>query len=135
MKKAVIAKVAGVKNATNISSRKLPESIKNAISFDVIQLKSFKISLERLPSVVIRCVFQWQIIQTLGFFQRPKGRGRENFPVSKPSDPHFCSHRSHLVSAPPQYECRSRRACEEIKIFPSLPQFCLTLHYACYSFV
>ena len=42
------AKLVGMKIKTRMYSRKLPESIKNAISFDVIQLKNFKIFLERL---------------------------------------------------------------------------------------
>ena len=54
--KAVTAKVVGKKTGTHIYSIKPAGSIKNAISFDVIQFKSFKIFLERFPSVVI-CSF------------------------------------------------------------------------------
>ena len=48
MKKAVKAKAVRMKIRTCIYSRKLPESIKNMISFDVIQFKNFKAFLERL---------------------------------------------------------------------------------------
>ena len=48
VKKAVTAKLVGMKVGIRIYSRKLPKSIKNAISFDVIQSKSFKNFLERL---------------------------------------------------------------------------------------
>ena len=52
------AKVVGMKIQTLIYSWKLPDSIKNAISVDVIQVKSFKIFMERLSLVVILCFRQ-----------------------------------------------------------------------------
>ena len=58
MKKAVKAKVVRTKIQICIYSRKLPESIKNSISFDVIQVKEFKIFIERSSLVVIFCFRQ-----------------------------------------------------------------------------
>ena len=46
----MLAKVVGMKIQTHTCSRKLPESIKSAMSFDTIQLKNFEIFLERLES-------------------------------------------------------------------------------------
>ena len=56
--KAVKAKVVRTKIQICICSKKLPESIKNAISFDVIQVTKFKIFMERLSLVVILCFRQ-----------------------------------------------------------------------------
>ena len=61
--KAVKAKVVGMTIQTRIYSRKLPESIKNAISFDVIQVQDFTILMERLSLVVILCFGQWHIFK------------------------------------------------------------------------
>ena len=58
VEKAVRAKVVRTKIQICTYSRKLPESIKNAISFDVIQVKEFKIFIERLSLVVIFCFRQ-----------------------------------------------------------------------------
>ena len=107
VKKAVKAKVIGMKIQTRIYSRKLPESIKNAISFDVTQVKNFNIFMERLSLVVILCFCQWNIFQRWSVIQRFKGRGHEKFPTGKPPDPRFCLLCSHLVSTPPKYEFRS----------------------------
>ena len=43
-----------MKIQTRIYSRKLPESIQNAMSFDVIQVKNFKIFMERSLLVISR---------------------------------------------------------------------------------
>ena len=58
VEKAVRTKVVRTKIQICIYSRKLSESIKNAISFDVIQVKEFKIFIERLSLVVIFCFRQ-----------------------------------------------------------------------------
>ena len=68
-----------MKIQTRIYSRKLPESIQNAISFDIIQVKNFKTFMERPSLVVILCLRQWHIFQKWGVFQRSKGRGHEKF--------------------------------------------------------
>ena len=68
-----------MKIQTRIYSRKLPESIQNAISFDIIQVKNFKTFMERPSLVVILCLRQWHIFQKWGIFQRSKGRGHEKF--------------------------------------------------------
>ena len=73
-----------MKIQTRIYSRKLPESIKNAIPFDVIQVKNFKIFRERLLLVVILCFRQWHIFQKWGVLQRPKGVVMKNFPRGNP---------------------------------------------------
>ena len=52
------AKVVRKKIQTCMYSWKLPESIKNAISFDVIQVKKIKIFMGRLSFVVILCFRQ-----------------------------------------------------------------------------
>ena len=57
MKKDVKAKVVGMKIQTRIYSRKLSESIKNAV-FDVVQVKNFKIFMERLSLVVMILCFR-----------------------------------------------------------------------------
>ena len=62
-----------MKSQTRIYSRKLPESIKNAISLDVMQVKNFKVFMEKLSFVVI-CFRQKDIFQRRGVFQRSKGR-------------------------------------------------------------
>ena len=80
--------------------RKIPESIQNATSFDVIQVKNFKIFMERASLVMILCLRQWHIFQKWDLFQRSKGRGHEKFPGGKPVDLHLCLLHSHLVSAP-----------------------------------
>ena len=64
---------------TRIYLRKLPESIKNAISSDVIQVKNLKILMERLSLGMILSFCQWHIFQKWGVFQRSEGRGHENF--------------------------------------------------------
>ena len=87
--KAVKAKVAGMKIQIRIYSRKLPESIKNAISLDVIQVKNLKIFMERLSLVVILCFRQWHIFQKWGEIQRSKGRGHEKFFRGQAPDPVF----------------------------------------------
>ena len=86
VKRAVKATIVGMKIQTRIYSRKLPESIKNAISFDVIEVKNFKIFMERPSLVVILCFRQWH----------PR----------TPAFPHFA--RTSL-QPPPQYEFRSNR--------------------------
>ena len=48
MKKAVKAKVVRKEIEICIYSRKIPQSIKNERSFDVIQVKKFEIFMERL---------------------------------------------------------------------------------------
>ena len=102
-----------MKTQTCMYWRKLTESIKNSISFDVIQVENFKIFRERLLLVVILCFRQWHIFQKWGVFQRSKGRGHEKFSRGggKPPDPHFCSLRSHFLSAPPPIWDLLRRAC------------------------
>ena len=73
-----------MKVLTHIYSRKLPKSIKNATSFDVMQLKHFKIFVERFPlskDVVMKV-----------------------FSGGKPPEPHFGSLRLHLFSTPSPYE-------------------------------
>ena len=90
-KTAVKAKVVGMKIGTQLirHSRKLPESIKNGISFDVIQLQNFNFFLEILPSVALLCFFQWQIVQKWGVFQRSRGRGHEKFSRGQAPGPPF----------------------------------------------
>ena len=80
VKKAVKAKVVGTKIQTRIYWRKLPESIKNPMSFDVIQVEIFKIFREGLLLIVILCFRKWHIFQKWGVFQRSKGRCHEKFP-------------------------------------------------------
>ena len=75
----------------------------NAISFDVIEVKDFKIFRERLSLVVI---FSSVISKNGAFSSDLKGVVMKNFSGGKHPDPHFSSLRSHLVSAP-QYEIRS----------------------------
>ena len=70
----------------------------NAISFDVIEVKDFKIFRERLSLVVI---FSSVISKNGAFSSDLKGVVMKNFSGGKPPDPHFFSLRSHLVSAPP----------------------------------
>ena len=102
MKKAVKAKVVGMKIQTLIYSRKLPESIENAISFDVIYKSkiskvSWKFYISRdssLPSVPQS--------PAIGHFSNDlKGVVMKNFPRGKPLDHGFCLLCLHLVSAPP----------------------------------
>ena len=114
MKKTVPAKVMGLKIGTYIYSRRLrgrlPASIKTAISFDVIQLKSFKIFLERLPSVVIRCFFQCLIIQKWDVFQGSKGCVHGQFFRGQAAGPpFFLTSLAPRFSPPPQYRFRSDR--------------------------
>ena len=89
MKKAVKAKVVRMKIQTRIYWKKLPESIQNAISFDVIQVKNFKIFMERPSLVVILCLFQRHFFQKWGVFQRSKGRGHEKFSRGQAAGPPF----------------------------------------------
>ena len=106
-----------------VHSRKLPESIQNAMSFDVIQVKNFKIFMERPSLVVVLCLCQWHIFQKLGISQQSRGCGHEKFPGGKPTDPHFRSLRSYLVSAP-QYLFRSNGPdlyCRKRLIYASIP--------------
>ena len=70
----------------------------NAISFDVIEVKDFKIFRERLSLVVI---FSSVISKNGAFSSDLKGLVMKNFSGGKPPDPHLFSLRSHLVSAPP----------------------------------
>ena len=99
MKRAIKAKVVGLKILTHTYSRKLPESIKNTISFDVIRVKILENFREKLSLVAILCFRHWRNFQKWGAFQRSKGRSHETFSRGKPSDPRFCSLCSHLVSA------------------------------------
>ena len=78
-----------MKIQTRIYSRKLPESIQNAISFDIIQVKNFKTFMERPSLVVILCLRQWHIFQKWGVFQRSKGRGHEKFSRGQAPGPPF----------------------------------------------
>ena len=86
-----------MKIQTRIYSRKLPESIQNAISFDIIQVKNFKTFMERPSLVVILCLRQWHIFQKWGVFQRSKGRGHEKFSRGQAPGPPFW-----LASLPPR---------------------------------
>ena len=79
-----------MKTQTCMCWRNLPESIKNAISFDVIQVENLKIFRERLLLVVILCFRQWHIFQKWGVFQQFKGRGHEKFSRGQaPGTPFF----------------------------------------------
>ena len=64
----------------------------------LIEVKDFKILRERLSLVVI---FSSVISKNGAFSSDLKGVVMKNFSGGKPTDPHFCSLRSHLVSAPP----------------------------------
>ena len=77
MKEAVTAKVVGMKTATRIHSKKLPESIKNAITFDVFQLKVSRFS-GKTPIGCDLLLLSMANCPKIGVFQRSKGRGREN---------------------------------------------------------
>ena len=80
---------------------KLPESIQNAISFDVIQVNNFNIFIERPSLVVILCLRQWQIFQKWGVFQRSKGRGHEKFSRGQaPGPPSFLASLATLFQPP-----------------------------------
>ena len=79
-----------MKIQTRIYSRKLPESIQNAISFDIIQVKNFKTFMERPSLVVILCLRQWHIFQKWGAFQRSKGCGHEKFSRGQAPGPPPC---------------------------------------------
>ena len=102
MKKAVKAKVVRKKIQICIYSRKLPESIKNAIFFYVIQVKRFKIFVERLSLVVILDSVNSTFSKDGAFSNDLKGVVMKIFPGGKPPDPHLCSFHSLLVSAPPK---------------------------------
>ena len=52
----------------------------NSISFDIIQVKNFKIFLELLPSVTIFCFFQWQISKNGAFSNNLKDVVMKSFP-------------------------------------------------------
>ena len=93
----------GMKIQTRIYSRKLPESIKNGISLDVIQEKNFKIVMEIPSLVVILCFHQWHIFQKWGVFQRSKGRDHEKFSRGQAPGRSFLLASLEL----PQYEFRS----------------------------
>ena len=80
---------------THIYSMRLQESIKNAISFDVLQLQIFLIFMERLPSVVILCFSQFADFQ-----------GLSSGVVMHEKFPHIYSLRSPLFSSP-LYDFRS----------------------------
>ena len=78
--------------------------------FDVIQVKNFKIFLERHSLVVILCFRQWHIFQKYVVFQRFKACSHGKFSRGQvPSTPHssLCSH---LASAPPPIWISFRRA-------------------------
>ena len=91
-----------MKIQTRIYSRKLPESIQNAISFDIIQVKNFKTFMERPSLVVILCLRQWHIFQKWGVFQRSKGRGHEKFSRGQaPGPPFWLASLALRLSPPP----------------------------------
>ena len=96
--KAVKAKVVRTKIQICFHSRKLPESIKNAISFDVIQVKKFKNfrgkTLISRDFASVNSTFS----KNGSFSNDLKGVVMKNFPGGKPPNPRFCSL---LVSAPP----------------------------------
>ena len=96
-----------MKIQTRIYSRKLPESIQNAISFDIIQVKNFKTFMERPSLVVILCLRQWHIFQKWGVFQRSKGRGHEKFSRGQALGPPFWLASLAPRLSPPQYQFRS----------------------------
>ena len=98
MKKAAKAKVVRMTIQTRIYSRKLPESIQNAISFDVIQFKHFKLFMEKPSLVIILCFRQWHVFQKWGVSQRSKGRGHEKFSRGQAPGPPFL-----LPSLAPRY--------------------------------
>ena len=102
-----------MKIQTRIYSRKLPESIQNAISFDVIQFKNFKLFMENPSLVVILCFRQWHVFQKWGVFQRYKGRGHEKFSRGQaPGPPFFLpSLAPRFSSPPPPISISFRRAC------------------------
>ena len=86
---------------------KLPESIQNAISVDVIQVDNWNIFMERPSLVVILCLRQWQIFQKWGVFQRSKGRGHEKFSRGQaPGPPSFLASLPTLFQ-PPQSQVPS----------------------------
>ena len=86
-----------MKIQTRIYSRKLPESIQNAISFDAIQFKHFKLFMEKPSLVMILCFRQGHVFQKWGVFQRSKGRGHEKFSRGQaPGPPFFCFARTSL---------------------------------------
>ena len=103
MKKAAKAKVVGIKIQTRMYSWKLPESIKNAMSYDVIQVKSFKTVMERLSLIVILASVVSTFSKNGAFSNDLMGVVMKNFPGGKPPDPRFYFLRSHLISVP-QYE-------------------------------
>ena len=79
----------------------------NAISFNVIEIKDFKIFRERLSLVVIFAFVSGTFSKNGAFSSDLKGVVMRNFPGGMPPDPNFCSLPSRLISAPPQYEVRS----------------------------
>ena len=81
---------------------KLPESIQNAISFDVIQVNNCNIFIARPSLVVILCLRQWQIFQKWGVFQRSKGRGHEKFSRGQaPRPPSLLASLATMFQPPP----------------------------------
>ena len=89
MKKAVKAKVVRKKIQICIYWRKLPESIKNAIPFDVIQVKKFKIFMERLSLAVILDSVNSTFSKNGAFSNDLKGVVMKNFAGGSPRTPIF----------------------------------------------
>ena len=96
-----------MKIQTRIYSRRLPESIQNAISLDIIQVKNFKTFMERPSLVVILCLRQWHIFKRWGVFQRSKGRGHEKFSRGQAPGPPFLLASLALRLSPPNINFRS----------------------------
>ena len=101
VKRYVNAKVVRMKIQTRIYSRKLPEYIQNAISLDVIQVKNFKILMEKPSLVVILCLCQWHIFQKWAFSSDLKGMVMKIFPgppfFLASLAPHFSSPSTNFV--------------------------------------
>ena len=91
-----------MKSQTRIYSRKLPESIKNAISLDAIQVKNFTIFMEKLSLVVIFCFRQKDIFRKRGVFKGSTGRVHDRSSRGQaPGPPLLRASLMPLFSAPP----------------------------------